>query len=149
MRFIGIFTDVVSLRLQLIYDAVMVFAMAIQQLGSDQVIQAPVMCTEPDSVWNKGYTIINYLKNVKYDGLSGKIEFDNNGIWSNFTVDILELGENGLDKIGSWILDIGNPTERLEIKRKLNPVELLEKKIDDNSLRNKTLKIITALVYYY
>lgn len=125
----------------------MVFATAIQQLGSDQVIPAPVMCTDPDSVWNKGYTIINYLKNVKYDGLSGKIEFDNNGIWSNFSVDILELGENRLDKIGSWMHDIDNPTQRLKIKR--NPVELLEKKIDDNSLRNKTLKIITALVCYY
>lgn len=140
-------TDVVSLRVQLIYDAVMVFAKAIQQLGSDQVIPVPVMCTDPDSVWNKGYTIINYLKNVKYDGLSGKIEFDNNGIWSNFTVDILELGENGLDKIGSWMQDIDNPTKRLKIKR--NPIELFEKKIDDNSLRNKTLKIITALVCYY
>lgn len=56
--------DVVSLRSALIYDAVMVFAMAIQQLGTDQVTPITVLCNEAGSTWNKGYTIINYMKNV-------------------------------------------------------------------------------------
>lgn len=53
-----------SLRSALIYDAVMVFAMAIQQLGTDQVTPITVICDEAGSAWNKGYTILNYMKNV-------------------------------------------------------------------------------------
>lgn len=56
--------DVVSLRAALIYDAVMVFAMAIKELGSEQVSPVPILCNDPTSVWNKGYTILNYMKNV-------------------------------------------------------------------------------------
>lgn len=56
--------DVMSLRAALIYDAVMTFASAIQQLGSDQVTTVSVRCDDADSVWNKGFTILNYMKNV-------------------------------------------------------------------------------------
>lgn len=47
------------------YDAVMVFATAIQQLGADQVLPTPIVCSRPDSVWNKGYTILNFMKTVR------------------------------------------------------------------------------------
>lgn len=56
--------DVMSLRAALIYDAVMTFAIAIQQLGSDQVTPISVQCDDPGSSWNKGYTIFNYMKTV-------------------------------------------------------------------------------------
>lgn len=58
--------DVMSLRAALIYDAIMTFATAIQSLGKDQVITVPIRCDEVDSVWNKGFTILNYMKNVNY-----------------------------------------------------------------------------------
>lgn len=57
-------TDSLSLSLALMYDAVMVFATAIQQLGSDQVLPTSIRCNEPNSVWNKGYTILNFMKTV-------------------------------------------------------------------------------------
>lgn len=47
------------------YDAVMVFATAIQQLGSEQVLPTPIICNQPNSIWNKGYTILNFMKTVK------------------------------------------------------------------------------------
>lgn len=58
--------DSLSLSLSLMYDAVMVFATAIQQLGSDQVLPTSIRCNEPNSVWNKGYTILNFMKTVVF-----------------------------------------------------------------------------------
>lgn len=54
-----------SLRAALIYDSVMIFAMAIQQLGRDQVNTMSIQCDDPESVWDKGLTIINYMKTVR------------------------------------------------------------------------------------
>lgn len=58
--------DVMSLRAALIYDAVMIFATAIQQLGSEQVTTTFIRCDNVSSVWTKGYTILNYMKNVNF-----------------------------------------------------------------------------------
>lgn len=83
---------------------------------------------------------------VKYDGLTGKVEFDNAGVRSNITVDILELTESGLQVVGTWIFH-ENPTNRLKISRQPDsPLRVLG---DDNSLKNKTLTIITALAKPY
>lgn len=57
-------SETISLSLSLMYDAVMVFATAIQQLGTDQVTPTQISCDNPSSTWNKGYTILNYMKNV-------------------------------------------------------------------------------------
>lgn len=81
---------------------------------------------------------------VKYDGLSGKIEFDNTGVRSNITVDILELTEYGLEMVGTWMFGHENPVNRLKISRQI--IAPLKIQTDDNSLKNKTLTIITALV---
>lgn len=84
-----------------------------------------------------------YLK-VKYDGITGKIEFDNAGVRSNITVDILEVNEFGLEKVGTWMYGIENSADRLKINRQPTPPSRMP--IDDNTLRNKSLTIITALV---
>lgn len=86
----------------------------------------------------------HFHSKVKYDGLSGKIEFDNTGVRSNISVDILELTESGLELVGNWMLGFENPANRLKINRQ--PTAPLKAQPEDNSLRNKTLKIITALV---
>lgn len=54
----------ISLRSSLIYDAVMVFATAIQLLGREHVTPTQISCENPRSIWNKGYTILNFMKTV-------------------------------------------------------------------------------------
>lgn len=88
----------------------------------------------------------SFISQIKYDGISGKIEFDNAGVRSNITADILELGENGLEKIGTWMNGC-IPAKRLKIQRQ--PAIPIQIEPNDNSLRNKTLRIITALVIKY
>lgn len=81
---------------------------------------------------------------MNYDGITGKIEFDNAGVRSNITVDVLELNEFGLEKIGTWMNGVGNSVDRLKINRQSTSPS--RSQTDDNTLRNKTLTIITALV---
>lgn len=84
-----------------------------------------------------------YLQ-IKYNGLTGNIEFDNFGLRTNITVDILELGESELKLIGTWTYGIANPDYRLRMFREV--VEPMKNDIIDTSLKNKTLNVITALV---
>lgn len=81
---------------------------------------------------------------VKFDGLSGRVEFDNSGLRSNITVDILELTEVGLERVGKWTYGMENPANRLKITRQ--PILPSKIVVDDDSLKNKTLKILTSLV---
>lgn len=66
---------------------------------------------------------------------------------SNISVDLLELGETELVPVGVWMYGMDNPEDRLRIFRPA--VEPPKNDIIDNSLKNKTLKVITALVIIY
>lgn len=79
---------------------------------------------------------------VKYDGLTGWIEFDNLSLRSNITVELLELGEFELKTVGTWQYGFGNWTDRLKIQResiKPNAEQI------DTSLQGKSIKVLTAL----
>lgn len=82
------------------------------------------------------------LFQIKYEGLSGRIELDNVGIRSNITVDILLLTENGLEEIGNWTLasDLILHSHQERYPKYVT---------DDSSLRNQTLRVITALAEPY
>lgn len=70
-------------------------------------------------------------------GLTGEVRFDNEGLRTQFTLDIVELSPSGLITVGQW-----NSTAGLNMSRTYeNTVEF-----DDNSLRNKTFRVITSLV---
>lgn len=48
----------------MIYDGVMTFAFALQQLGGEQVRSRRISCDDPSSAWDKGFTIANFMRNV-------------------------------------------------------------------------------------
>lgn len=79
---------------------------------------------------------------IKYDGLTGQVEFDNQGLRSNITVDILELGEVDLKLIGTWNYGVNDPADRFKTVRETASTVFL----NDRSIKNKTLRVITALV---
>ncbi|XP_022086234.1 glutamate receptor 2-like isoform X2 [Acanthaster planci] len=51
---------------------------------------------------SEGPILINIIKKVKYQGLTGNIEFDSQGDRVNYSVQILGLRQTGLEKIGTW-----------------------------------------------
>lgn len=72
-------------------------------------------------------------------GLTGPIRFDHQGFRSDFFVDIIELREGGITKVGNWSLADG-----LNIS-KTNPNPVYDGD-EDMALRNLSLVVITALV---
>lgn len=71
-------------------------------------------------------------------GLTGEIKFDNKGIRSQIQLDVLELQEMGLQKVGSW-----NNTAKLNMTRDGVPSQVDE---GSQSLSNTTFTVITSLV---
>lgn len=80
---------------------------------------------------------------VKYNGLTGWIEFDNLSMRSNITVEILELGELELKTVGTWKYGFGNWTNRFNMKR---PESIADDDDNKSPLEGKVLKVLTALV---
>lgn len=70
-------------------------------------------------------------------GLTGVIKFDNQGFRSSFSLDIIELGRDGLRKIGTW-----NASAGVNLTRTYGEVytQIVE------SLHNKTFVVTTILV---
>lgn len=74
---------------------------------------------------------------MKHMEMTGLIEFDGEGFRSNFNLDVIELRESGIAKIGTW-----NSSKGLFVISHKGEV-LVD---DPLSLRNKTFKVITCLV---
>jgi len=103
----------------LIYDAVNLFATALQQYNSIQVrkqscqirirenmahyfqdISVPSLRCFGGSTWNHGSSLINYMKLAQIQGLSGKIQFDAEGLRTQFQLEVVELQQAGLESVG-------------------------------------------------
>ena len=70
-------------------------------------------------------------------GLTGTIKFDQHGLRSDFTLEIVELKKNGLLKVGYWMESMGVNFTR-------NFTESYNEIVD--SLQNKTLVVTTIYV---
>nr|XP_032516826.1 glutamate receptor ionotropic, kainate 2 isoform X4 [Danaus plexippus plexippus] len=120
----------------LIYDAVHLFAKALHDLDTSQQIDVRPLSCEAEDTWPHGYSLINYMKIVEMRGLTGVIKFDHQGFRSDFTLDIIELTRDGLQKAGVW-----NSSEGVNYTRSYgdNQKQIVE------ILQNKTLVVTTIL----
>ncbi len=74
---------------------------------------------------------------VEIDGLTGKIKFDQQGLRTNFTLEIVELKKDGLLSVGTW-------DERVGVNFTRNFTESYSEIVE--SLQNKTLVVTTIFV---
>ncbi|XP_072932709.1 glutamate receptor ionotropic, kainate 2 [Epargyreus clarus] len=120
----------------LMYDAVHLFAKALHDLDTSQQIDVRPLSCEAEDTWPHGYSLINYMKIVEMKGLTGVIKFDHQGFRSDFTLDIIELTRDGLQKAGTW-----NSSEGVNYTRSYgdNQRQIVE------ILQNKTLVVTTIL----
>lgn len=162
VNYLELSPDILLTSTALIYDATMILAEALKQIGFDHLQDSieKIYCYDAQSTWSKGYTIVNYMKNVicliikqhfdthtktnislqcNYTGLTGPIEFDTFGIRSNIEVDVMVLKPSGLQKTGTY-----KPSN----KPKLNIIPIEEVVIDESDLTidKMTFTVITALV---
>ena len=96
----------------------------------------PLLCSGEEA-WQHGNSLVNYIKLLEMDGLTGKVKFDKSGLRTDFTLEIMELKRHGLDKVGTW-----NDKEGIKFSRYFMKTysEIVE------SLQNKTLVVTTVVV---
>ncbi|XP_052345052.1 glutamate receptor ionotropic, kainate 2-like [Oncorhynchus keta] len=122
----------------LMYDAVHVVAVAVQQ--SQQITVSSLQCNR-HKPWRFGNRFMALIKDAHWDGLTGRITFNRtNGLRTDFDLDVISLKEDGLEKIGTWDPPSGlNMTDHQ--KGKTSNVT--------DSLANRSLVVSTILVEPY
>ncbi|XP_068591287.1 glutamate receptor ionotropic, kainate 5 isoform X2 [Cebidichthys violaceus] len=123
-----------ALSSALMFDAVHVVVGAVRELNRSQEIGVkPLSCTSPQ-IWQHGTSLMNYLRMVEYDGLTGRVEFNSKGQRTNYTLQILEKHRGGHKEIGVWYSN--------------NTLAMNSTSLDINvseTLANKTLIVTTIL----
>lgn len=95
-------TDIL-VQTALIYDAVNLLASGIRELDSGQSIDPQSLsCDNTGNTWQYGSSIINYMRSMSYEGITGRLAFDQSGRRSGVSLDVISLSENGLEYIGKW-----------------------------------------------
>uniref|UniRef100_A0A674EBB5 Glutamate receptor n=1 Tax=Salmo trutta TaxID=8032 RepID=A0A674EBB5_SALTR len=86
----------------LMYDAVHVVAVAVQQ--SQQITVSSLQCNR-HKPWRFGARFISLIKEAHWDGLTGHILFNKtNGLRTDFDLDVISLKEEGLEKVEPYVM---------------------------------------------
>ncbi|XP_065566794.1 glutamate receptor ionotropic, kainate 2-like [Artemia franciscana] len=126
----------ITTRMAMIYDGVVLFAKALHELDRSQDVNIrPLSCDSADTS-TFGNSLANYMRLVEMEGLTGVIKFDTRGVRSYTVFDIVELTEDGLNKVGNW-----EPYLGINLTRRFIPLE----EVKSEGLRNKTMIVTTIL----
>ncbi|XP_022255411.1 glutamate receptor ionotropic, kainate 2-like [Limulus polyphemus] len=121
----------------LMYDAVKLFSAALRDLDkTNRKIVVPAISCQTEQPWTYGRDIINKMRQISVNGLTGNVKFDKYGFRSDFNLKILQLTQQGLKEIGKW-------RPRSGINMTGNFSKAYEEAIQ--SLKNKTLIVTTLL----
>nr|XP_015193072.1 PREDICTED: glutamate receptor ionotropic, kainate 4 isoform X1 [Lepisosteus oculatus]XP_015193074.1 PREDICTED: glutamate receptor ionotropic, kainate 4 isoform X1 [Lepisosteus oculatus]XP_015193075.1 PREDICTED: glutamate receptor ionotropic, kainate 4 isoform X1 [Lepisosteus oculatus]XP_015193076.1 PREDICTED: glutamate receptor ionotropic, kainate 4 isoform X1 [Lepisosteus oculatus] len=118
----------------LMYDAVHVLVAAVHELNRSQNVGAMQLSCKYPKIWEHGTSLMNYLRMVELEGLTGHIEFNSKGQRSNYALRIMQNSREGLRQIGQW-----HSEEGLLMEKKLRPLNA------SDTLFNTTLTVTTIL----
>ncbi|XP_067910302.1 glutamate receptor ionotropic, kainate 4 isoform X2 [Heterodontus francisci] len=123
-----------ALSSALLFDAVYVVVTAVHELNRSQEIAVKSLSCGSAQIWQHGTSLMNYLRMVELDGLTGHVEFDSKGQRTNYILKIMQRGREGLKQVGIW-----HSENRLVMDRRFYFLNASE------SLFNKTLIVTTIL----
>ncbi|XP_053208599.1 glutamate receptor ionotropic, kainate 2-like [Panonychus citri] len=109
-----------TLNLALIYDAVTLFARSLTGLSqlTDQIFAPSVSCGLNDT-WILGKSLVNQMKKIGVNGLTGSLTFDDEGNREKLILSLIRLKEGQWSEIGSWDSDSGiNITTEVQAEEK-------------------------------
>ncbi|XP_034033519.1 glutamate receptor 1b isoform X1 [Thalassophryne amazonica] len=91
----------------LTYDGVSIMATAFQNMRRQRIDisrrgNAGECLANPPAPWGQGIDIQRALQQVRLEGLTGHVQFDERGHRTNYTVSVMELRHTGPTKIGYW-----------------------------------------------
>ncbi|XP_051717071.1 glutamate receptor ionotropic, kainate 4 isoform X1 [Ctenopharyngodon idella] len=118
----------------LLFDAVHTVVAAVQELNRSQNVGATQLSCKSSKIWEHGTSLMNYLRMVELEGLTGHIEFNSKGQRSNYALRIMQNSRDGLRQIGQWHSEQG-----LSMEKKLPSLNVTD------TLFNTTLTITTIL----
>uniref|UniRef100_A0AAQ4RKC9 Glutamate receptor n=1 Tax=Gasterosteus aculeatus aculeatus TaxID=481459 RepID=A0AAQ4RKC9_GASAC len=123
----------------LTYDAVQVMTEAFRYLNKQRIeftrkANNGDCLANPAVPWTQGVEIERALKQVRVDGLTGNIQFDQHGKRVNYSVNIMELKTNGPVKIGYW-----NEADKMAVTKS----DVFAN--DTTGMENKTVIVTTIL----
>ncbi|TNN01859.1 hypothetical protein fugu_011241 [Takifugu bimaculatus] len=118
----------------LFFDAVYTVVAAVQELNRSQNVGATQLSCKSSKIWEHGTSLMNYLRMVELEGLTGHIEFNSKGQRSNYALRIMQNSRDGLRQIGLWHSEDG-----LSMERTLPSINVTD------TLFNTTLTITTIL----
>ncbi|XP_073922629.1 glutamate receptor ionotropic, kainate 4 isoform X4 [Castor canadensis] len=84
-----------ALSSALLFDAVYAVVTAVQELNRSQEIGVKPLSCGSAQIWQHGTSLMNYLRMVELEGLTGHIEFNSKGQRSNYALKILQFTRNG------------------------------------------------------
>ncbi|KAM9220519.1 glutamate receptor ionotropic, kainate 4 [Dugong dugon] len=123
-----------ALSSALLFDAVYAVVTAVQELNRSQEIGVKPLSCGSAQIWQHGTSLMNYLRMVELEGLTGHIEFNSKGQRSNYALKILQFTKNGFRQIGQW-----HVAEGLSMDSRLYASNI------SDSLFNTTLVVTTIL----
>ncbi|XP_074158697.1 glutamate receptor ionotropic, kainate 4 isoform X1 [Sminthopsis crassicaudata] len=123
-----------ALSSALLFDAVYTVVTAVQELNRSQEIGVKPLSCGSAQIWQHGTSLMNYLRMVELEGLTGHIEFNSKGQRSNYALKILQFTRNGFRQIGQW-----HVSEGLSMDNHLSSSNI------SDSLFNTTLVVTTIL----
>ncbi|KAM6251527.1 glutamate receptor 1 isoform 4-T4 [Porphyrio hochstetteri] len=124
----------------LTYDGVRVMAEAFQNLRRQRIDisrrgNAGDCLANPAVPWGQGIDIQRALQQVRFEGLSGNVQFNEKGRRTNYTLHVIEMKHDGIRKIGYWNED-----------EKLVPAAVdTQSGNESTSLQNRTYIVTTIL----
>ncbi|KAI4537703.1 hypothetical protein MG293_012566 [Ovis ammon polii] len=90
-----------ALSSALLFDAVYAVVTAVQELNRSQEIGVKPLSCGSAQIWQHGTSLMNYLRMVELEGLTGHIEFNSKGQRSNYALKILQFTRNGFRQMKS------------------------------------------------
>ncbi|XP_075590538.1 glutamate receptor ionotropic, kainate 2 isoform X2 [Dermatophagoides farinae] len=122
----------------LLYDSVRLFATALKDLDQSQSISMPTTSCTNMNPWLYGTSLMNYMRPISFQGITGLVGFDQQGKRSHFRLHLMTITRQGLQTVGSW------DRNELAYKRlKIKPE--WQSTFQIGTLENKTLRVTTIL----
>ncbi|XP_055034163.1 glutamate receptor 1a isoform X2 [Misgurnus anguillicaudatus] len=124
----------------LTYDGVKVMSTAFQNLRRQRIDisrrgNAGECLANPPAPWGQGIDIQRALQQVRIEGLTGHIQFNEKGRRTNYTVSVMELRSTGPKKVGYW-----NEDEKF-----VSTAAFMPGSNDTYGLQNRTYIVTTIL----
>uniref|UniRef100_A0A8C8M1F3 Glutamate receptor n=1 Tax=Oncorhynchus tshawytscha TaxID=74940 RepID=A0A8C8M1F3_ONCTS len=93
----------------LLFDAVHAVVAAVQELNRSQNVGATQLSCKSSKIWEHGTSLMNYLRMVELEGLTGHIEFNSKGQRSNYALRIMQNSRDGLRQVNTPLRNRENP----------------------------------------